>query len=749
MLRIRRIYDELIPINREALRQVKDILRTRFSGVRDAEIEDIGYQLSNPFKQRFRSVLYVAEDMRNRLRGFALLLHEPEIGFCYLDWIATVKGGAGGGIGGALYDRIRKGAADLGAKGLFFECLPDEAKDCPDERQLKQNRARLRFYERYGARPIVNTAYETPVKPEDSCYPHLVYDGIGREKPLNREFARKVVRAILERKYARYCPPDYIEEVVRSFRDNPVQLRAFRYLKPASVQMKIRGRSDELIALVVNDRHTIHHVHERGYVESPVRVRSILAELDKSGLFDRLKPRAFPDKHVYAVHDVDFAAYIQRACRDMPEGESLYPYVFPIRNKTRPPKEPSVLAGYYCIDTFTPINRNAYPAARRGVDCALTAAREIIAGRRIAYALVRPPGHHAERRAFGGFCYFNNSAIAAQYLRTYGKVAILDIDYHHGNGQQDIFYRRSDVLTVSIHGHPSFAYPYFSGFKEELGEGEGEGFNLNLPLPEAVDGARYRQGLLSALRRINEFNPDFLVVAFGLDTAKGDPTGSWMLTATDFETNGRMIGELGLPLLVVQEGGYRTRTLGINARRFFHGLASTGLHTTSPRPNRREQLPGVKLRYEVQAQDAERVGRLVQLTGFFNPAEIDVAVELVNERLAKGNDSGYFFVLAEQYGRLVGYTCYGPVPATTSSYDLYWIAVHPDLRRRRLGVMLLKESEKLIKKAGGSRIYVDTSMRLQYASTRAFYESCGYRLESVLDDFYEPGEAKAIYCKTL
>ena len=747
MLRIRRIYDELIPINKQALQQVKDILRTRFSGVRDEEIEDIGYKLSNPFKQRFRSILYVAENMRNRLQGFALLLHEPVIGFCYLDWIATVKGGAGGGVGGALYDRIRKGAADLGAKGLFFECLPDEAKDCPDESQLKENRARLRFYERYGARPIANTAYETPVKPEDSCYPYLVFDGIGREKPLNREFTRNVVRAILERKYARYCPPDYIEKVVRSFRDNPVQLRAFRYMKPEAVQIKIRGRSDEQIALVVNDRHTIHHVHERGYVESPVRVRNILAELDKSGLFDRLTPHAFPDKYVYTVHDADFAGYIQRSCRDMPEGESLYPYVFPIRDKARLPKEPSVLAGYYCIDTFTPINRNAYPAARRGVDCALTAAREIIEGRRIAYALVRPPGHHAERRAFGGFCYLNNCAIAAQYLRTYGKVAILDIDYHHGNGQQEIFYRRPDVLTVSIHGHPSFAYPYFSGFKEELGEGEGEGFNLNLPLPEVVDGARYQRALGSALHRIIEFKPDFLVVAFGLDTAKGDPTGTWMLTAKDFEANGRMIGELGLPVVVVQEGGYRTRTLGINARRFFNGLASTGLHVTSTKHYLKERLHGVKLRYQVKTQDAERIGRLVEITGFFNPAEVDVAIELVNERLAKGAASGYHFVMAEQYGRLAGYTCYGPVPATTSSYDLYWIAVHPDLRRRRLGVALLKETEKLIKKAGGRRIYVDTSMRVQYASTRAFYETCGYRLESVLEDFYAPGEAKAVYCK--
>jgi acetoin utilization deacetylase AcuC-like enzyme len=236
-----------------------------------------------------------------------------------------------------------------------------------------------------------------------------------------------------------------------------------------------------------------------------------------------MAPRPFAEKHITAVHDADFVSYLRRACADVPENKSLYPYVFPIRNKTRPPREPSVLAGYYCIDTFTPLHRNAWPAARRAVDCSLTAAREILDGRRLAYALVRPPGHHAERRSFGGFCYLNNNAIAAQYLCAHGKVAILDIDYHHGNGQQDIFYRRSDVLTVSSHGHPRFAYPYFSGFEDERGEGEGEGFNLNLPLAETADGPRYREALARALKRIQQFVPQFLVVALGLDTAKGIP----------------------------------------------------------------------------------------------------------------------------------------------------------------------------------------------------------------------------------
>ena len=454
------------------------------------------------------------------------------------------------------------------------------------------------------------------------------------------------------------------------------------------------SRSAEQIALIVNDRHIIHHVHERGYVESPVRVDAILKELDASGLFARMAPRPFADRFITAVHDADFVGYLRRACNDVPENKSLYPYVFPIRNKTRPPKEPSVLAGYYCIDTFTPLHRNAFPAARRAVDCSLTAAREILDGRRLAYALVRPPGHHAERRSFGGFCYFNNNAIVSQYLCAHGKVAILDIDYHHGNGQQDVFYRRAEVLTVSIHGHPRFAYPYFSGFEDEHGEGEGEGFNLNLPLPETVDGVRYRETLARAIRRIEQFAPQFLVVALGLDTAKGDPTGTWTLSPKDFAENGRLIGAMGLPTVVIQEGGYRHHTLGINARHFFTGLVAGSQQWTDSRPAPKGRLHGIVKRYEVEARDTERIARLVRITGFFNDAEVEVAAELVQERLAKGDTSGYHFILAEHYGRLAGYACYGPIAGTASSYDLYWIAVHPDYQGKGLGRRLLTDTER-------------------------------------------------------
>jgi acetoin utilization deacetylase AcuC-like enzyme len=229
---------------------------------------------------------------------------------------------------------------------------------------------------------------------------------------------------------------------------------------------------------------------------------------------------------------------------------------------------------------------NAFLAARWGVNCTLTAADSILSGNPMVYVLTRPPGHHAERHSFGGFCYFNNAAIAANYLSKYGNVAILDVDYHHGNGQQQIFYERPDVLTISIHGHPSFAYPYFSGFREEKGEKEGLGYNHNFPLEEVINGEQYRIVLNKAIILIKNYKPDFLIIALGLDTAKGDPTGTWTLTAKDFYLNGKTLAELSLPVLFIQEGGYRNRFLGINARNFLKGFYEGYLINRSRKTNR-------------------------------------------------------------------------------------------------------------------------------------------------------------------
>jgi acetoin utilization deacetylase AcuC-like enzyme/GNAT superfamily N-acetyltransferase len=570
MFAIRRVYDDVLAVNRAAIEAASAILGAQFEGAPRRDVEGIADKLRNPFKQGFRTILFVAEEKRRKVVGFALLFHEPTLHFTYLDYIASAAGLTSRGIGGALYEKLRGEAVALGCRALLFECQPDDLPGVPEEVR-KANAARLRFYERYGARPIAGTEYHAPVDDDDAePGPLLVLDRLGKNEPIDRAWMRKVVRAILERKYAHLCPPEYVDRVVRSIQDDPIALRELRYLrKPVASQPRARRES---IALVVNDRHDIHHVRERGYVESPVRIPRILAALGSTDWFETLRPKERSLRHVEAVHDKDLVGYLRRACRDVEEGKSLYPYVFPVRNQARRPRERSVLAGYFCIDTFTPIHRNAFRAAKRAVDCTLCAADEILAGRRLAYSLVRPPGHHAEHRSFGGFCYFNNAAVAAHYLAAEGSVAILDVDYHHGNGQQDVFYRRRDVLTVSLHGHPRFAYPYFSGFEDERGEDDGEGFNLNLPLPQQLDGRGFLRALRKALAAVRDFDPTFLIVALGLDPAKGDPTGTWSLLAEDFEMNGRRIGELGLPTLVVQEGGYRTRTLGANALAFFTGL---------------------------------------------------------------------------------------------------------------------------------------------------------------------------------
>jgi len=574
MFRIRRIYDTVLPANRQAIALVQDILRSQFPALSQKDIRKLPEQLTNPLKYRFRSILSVAEGDKGEIKGFALLLHAPDLKFCYLEYISAAEKMTGRGIGGALYERLRAEARGLGVIGIFMECLPDDPALCRDPKVLAQNKARLKFYEQYGVRPVAGTAYETPVQEGDDNPPYLVFDDLGQEIVLSKPRIRKIVRAILERKYSHLCPKAYIDLVVDSFRDDPIRLREFRYFKKDQTRPvpSVQQLPDRQIALVVNDQHDIHHIRERGYVESPVRIRSILREIEPTGLFLRVPVRRFAERQLKRVHAADFVDYLKTMCAGLPEKKALYPYVFPVRNAARPPKEKAVKAGYYCIDTFTPLTRNAYLAAKRAVDCALTAARWVFEGQRLAYALVRPPGHHAEQRAFGGFCYFNNAALAAEELSDHGKVAVLDIDYHHGNGTQDIFYKRRDVLTISLHGHPRFAYPYFNGFEDETGAEHGLGYNLNLPLPERLDGAGYRLALAKAIRRIQRFKPVFLVVALGLDTANGDPTGTWSLKGADFVENGRMLGRLGLPTVVIQEGGYDSRVLGSNARQFFKGL---------------------------------------------------------------------------------------------------------------------------------------------------------------------------------
>jgi acetoin utilization deacetylase AcuC-like enzyme/GNAT superfamily N-acetyltransferase len=574
MFRIRRIHDDVLPIDKDHIQQSLSILRAQFPLVSDQEIQEILDLLRKPDKRHFLAMLFVSDDIRTkRVQGFALIFRDVELNYFFLDYICAMKGMTGRGTGGALYERVREEASQAGSIGMFFECLPDDPVLSHDPAVLKENVARLKFYEAFGARPITGTAYETPVKPGEDNPPYLVFDDLGRNSNLSRETARKIVRSILEKKYPKYCPPDYVNMVVESFSDDPVRIREPRYFKKdIMTRVPARISEDRKIRLVVSREHAIHHIRERGYVEAPVRIPTILREIESTELFATIEKMRFSEKHVAGVHEPKLVSYIKRMSATHAADDSVYPYVFPIRNAARLPEDLELRAGYFTIDTFTPLNGSVFPAAKAAVECGLTAAESLIRGYRLAYALVRPPGHHAEKRVFGGFCYFNTAAVAADYLSRWGKVAVLDIDYHHGNGTQNIFYERRDVFTVSLHGHPHFAYPYFNGFANEKGSGEGTGYNLNFPLPENISPLDYKLVLGKALRSIIRFRPVFLVVSLGLDTAKGDPTGSWLLRARDFNAIGRMIGSIRLPILVVQEGGYNTRNLGINARHFFEGL---------------------------------------------------------------------------------------------------------------------------------------------------------------------------------
>ena len=573
LFKIRKVPDGLLPSNKQAVEQVFQIMRDQFPDIAEEKILKLTDQWHDPVKYKFSSSLFIAEDGRSVVKGFAFLFHLADINSCFLDYLAVKPGKVSSGIGGALYERLREEAQMLKSTGIFMECLPDDPHLCKDPGTIDQNRARLAFYEKYGARPIAGTKYETIINSGDDCPPYLVFDDLGHNIKLAKGQLRKIVRAILERKYPDYCPPSYVRMVIQSIQDDPVKLREFRYTQPEKAPS---GASDisryKKMPLIVNDRHDIHHIREKGYIESPIRIRSILKELEKLEAFKLTPARGFPDRYITDVHNPKYVTYFKNVCNAFPEGKSIYPYVFPIRNATRPPQDFSVLAGYYCIDTFTPLNKNAYLAARAGVNCALTGAQLILEGYDSAYALVRPPGHHAERDVFGGFCYFNNASIAANYLSKYGKVALLDIDYHHGNGHQSIFYHRKDVLTISIHGHPSFAYPYFTGFSDETGEGEGVGMNINFPLKESIGGTEYLEALKKAIRKILAFNPVYLIISLGLDIAKGDPTGTWSLRASDFKANGALLGRIPLPTLFIQEGGYKNHSLGINARHFFQGF---------------------------------------------------------------------------------------------------------------------------------------------------------------------------------
>ncbi|MGY1520318.1 histone deacetylase family protein [Luteimonas sp. A482] len=304
--------------------------------------------------------------------------------------------------------------------------------------------------------------------------------------------------------------------------------------------------------------------------ECPERAEYIREALVEAG-HALVGPRPFAVDVLLGVHEAGLVEFLRTAyARWQAEGRggSMLPSGFPARGlrQDRVPTGINGAMGYYAFDAGTPIVAGTWDAAFAAAQCALTAAELVAEGERAAYALCRPPGHHAARGSYGGYSYLNNAALAAQRLRDRGfqRVALLDVDYHHGNGSQDIFWERGDVLFVSIHGTPETEYPYFLGYADERGAGAGEGATLNLPLPRGTTWDEYAQALDTALQAVATFGADALVVSLGVDTYEGDPISAFRLGAAHFPQLGARMAALGLPTVLVQEGGYAVKEIGTN-----------------------------------------------------------------------------------------------------------------------------------------------------------------------------------------
>ena len=312
--------------------------------------------------------------------------------------------------------------------------------------------------------------------------------------------------------------------------------------------------------------------------EKPERAEFVAKALLDAG-YSIEAPVEFADEALYAVHSRRYVEFLRGAWSEWlatgNEGDA-FASVWPIRGMRtdHTPQNFAARLGMYSFDTGSPLCAGTWEAARAGADCALTGADWLATGESAAFVLTRPPGHHAGAEFFGGYCFLNNAAIAAQALRDRGaaRVAVLDVDFHHGNGTQEIFYHRGDVFYASIHGDPATEYPFFLGHADEVGEGAGHGCNLNLPLPAGAATADWFAALDVALRRIAGFGAEALVVSLGLDAAEVDPISKFKLQTTDFGLLGRKLRSHGLPTLFVLEGGYAVAAIGENALATVNGF---------------------------------------------------------------------------------------------------------------------------------------------------------------------------------
>jgi len=339
------------------------------------------------------------------------------------------------------------------------------------------------------------------------------------------------------------------------------------------------------VDIIYRTEHQRHHGTELkdGAItpsfERPERAERIRQALANAGFGRVLREKAHPRACLVAAHSERYIHFLETAWDAWAatgRTHDALPLVWPVRELAGAP-EPDFIdgkLGFFAMDAGAPINAQTWEAAQGSAWVALTALDRVLAGERSAFALCRPPGHHAGREYAGGYCYLNNAAIAAEQARAQGaaKVAILDVDFHHGNGTQNIFYDRADVFFASLHGDPRSCYPYFSGHVSETGMGAGWGFNANYPLPRGTDWASYEVALDHALKRLSAFAPDLLVVSLGVDTFEHDPISHFRLRSSDYLLLGQALARLCLPTLVVMEGGYLVDELGLNVLNTLQGF---------------------------------------------------------------------------------------------------------------------------------------------------------------------------------
>ncbi|WP_338413508.1 histone deacetylase family protein [uncultured Sphaerotilus sp.] len=332
--------------------------------------------------------------------------------------------------------------------------------------------------------------------------------------------------------------------------------------------------------------HTAQHEMYRGRLvpchETPDRLDHVLAALQQRPVGPLCTPEEVPDAALAAIHSPAYLAFLAGAwdawvALDPANAAfDILPSVWPGRGFRHDvvPRNFAAQLGLYAFDAGSPMVAGTWAAVRAGAACAVTAARAVTGGERSAMALTRPPGHHAGPDFFGGYCFLNNAALAAQTLRDGGaaRVAVLDVDYHHGNGTQTIFEQRADVLTVSLHGDPMTEYPFFLGHADERGQGAGQGFNLNLPLPRGTSADTWFATLDHALQAVERFRPDALVVPLGVDTFEGDPISGFHLRSSDYLRLGERLARLGLPTVFTMEGGYAVADVGINVVNVLQGF---------------------------------------------------------------------------------------------------------------------------------------------------------------------------------